>query len=238
MATPRDNHTATLLPDGRVLVAGGLNRFGPGLASAEIYDPRTATWSTVARMRTGRYHHTATLLKDGRVLVVGGGRTVHGERVFLSSAEIYDPVRNTWRSAGRFPIKRANHTATLLGDGRVLVAGGGDRAPGFTSDAEIYNPRTNRWSRAPRMPEPRGFHTATLLASGQVLIAGGWNDRGDVVRTERYNPLRRRWSSAGDLPSPGAHNTATGLLNGRVLVAGGQHFSGALVSGTGLYKPR
>src|ERR1700682_2455786 len=121
MATGRYNHTATLLPSGKVLVAGGC--CAPSVfASAELYDPVTGTWSPTASMATARYLHTATLLPSGKVLVAGGV----GSSGSLASAELYDPVTGTWSPAASMATARYNHTATLLPGGKVLVAGGGN----------------------------------------------------------------------------------------------------------------
>ncbi len=118
MAVARSNHTATLLPNGKVLVAGGIDNTTP-LASAELYDPASSTWSRTADMATPRHSHTATLLTNGKVLVAGGY-----SNEYLTSATLYDPATNTWSSAGSMAFARASHTATLLPNGKVLVTGG------------------------------------------------------------------------------------------------------------------
>jgi N-acetylneuraminic acid mutarotase len=130
----------------------------------------------------------------------------------------------------------ANQTATLLGNGRVLIVGGGDRAPGFRAGAELYNPQRNRWSRVASLPAPRAFHIAELLPSGQVLVAGGFNDRGALASAWLYSPTRNRWRSAGSL-TPAAKEAAVELADGRVLVAGGQRYQGAPVAATTIYTP-
>jgi N-acetylneuraminic acid mutarotase len=219
-----------------VLVTGGFNTFGPAVSSAELYNPASNRWTRAASLRTPRYHHTATLLPDGRVLVVGGEQDQAGNLKLLSSAEIYDPARNRWTSAGRLPFGVANQTATLLGNGRVLIVGGGDRAPGFRAGAELYNPQRNRWSRVASLPAPRAFHIAELLPSGQVLVAGGFNDRGALASAWLYSPTRNRWRSAGSL-TPAAKEAAVELADGRVLVAGGQRYQGAPVAATTIYTP-
>ena len=238
MAIPRANHTATLLRDGRVLVAGGLNSVGRGVASAELYDPATNRWSPAGSMREPRFHHTATLLPNGKVLVAGGHfLTSDGSTVALASAELYDPGANRWSSAPPMSVRRDNHTATPLFDGRVLVAGGGTRTAGFRRSAELYDWRTDSWSRAAGMHEARGLHAATLLPSGEALAVGGFNDCGALASAELYSPAAGRWSLVRTLRTPRASHTATAFLGGQVLVAGGTTYAGSILSGTELYVP-
>jgi N-acetylneuraminic acid mutarotase len=129
MATGRWGHTATLLLNGKVLVAGGTNVSDTLLASAELYDPATENWSDTGSLRTSRANHTATLLPNGKVLVAGGG---YGDDYSLASAELYDPATGTWSYTGSLSMGRLAYTATLLTDGRVLATGG----------SMIYNPLT------------------------------------------------------------------------------------------------
>src|SRR5207237_684766 len=116
MAAARGYHTATRLPDGRVLVAGGYNGSNGTRDSAEIYDPAAGTWSPTGSMAGSREYHTAALLPDGRVLAAGG---YNGS--YLASAEIYDPASGTWSPTGSMAGSREYHTAALLPDGRVLA---------------------------------------------------------------------------------------------------------------------
>jgi len=118
LATARYFHTATLLPNGKVLVAGGAIGYTP-LASAELYDPATGTWTATESLHTARFFHTATLLPNGKVLVAGGAGNG-----YLASAELYDPATETWTATGSLHTARDLHTATLLPNGKVLVAGG------------------------------------------------------------------------------------------------------------------
>ena len=144
MTAPRAEQTATLLQDGRVLVAGGAKTFaGKALPSAEIYDPSTGTWTATGSMDAIRGGFTATLLSDGRVLVAGG----YAEHPFAETdgerAELYDPTTGTWTATAGMAVQRAGHAATLLGDGTVLVAGGYE--PGsddWLATAERYRPGT------------------------------------------------------------------------------------------------
>jgi hypothetical protein len=152
-----------LLGNGKVLVAGS---YPPFIATAEIYDPATNTWSAAASMTVGGVRK-ATLLDTGKVLVAGG----YGTTGYVASAEIYDPSTDTWSAAPSMAQARQGHSTTLT-DGRVLFSGGlGNQSA--SSLVEIYNPATNTWSAAPSLNIPRGLHTATLLANGEVLVAGG-----------------------------------------------------------------
>ena len=165
--------TATLLADGRVLVVGG----GPDpdvQASAELFDPSTGRWTATGSMSTARGGHTATLIRDGRVLVAGGYNGGGGGYATSSAAGLYDPGTGRWTATGSMGSGRQGHSATLLPDGRVLVAGGFSSA--FTdklSAAELYDPGTGRWTATGSMVTARGGHTATLLPDGRVLVAGG-----------------------------------------------------------------
>src|SRR5439155_245673 len=165
--TARTRHTATLLPNGKVLVAGGNN--GPALSSAELYDPATGMWAATGSLGTARERPTATLLPNGKVLVAGGASN---ESNFLNSAELYDPASGTWTATGSLGTARAYHTATLLSNGKVLVAAGGGSSNSLSS-AELYDPATGSWSSTGSLGTAREEHTATLLASGKVLVAGG-----------------------------------------------------------------
>ena len=119
MGTARDRHTATLLPSGKVLVAGGES--GVGVSnSAELYDPASGTWTATGSLGTARRNHTATLLPNGKVLVAGGNNGPGA----LRSAELYDPARGTWTATGSLGNARERHTAMLLPSGKVLVAAG------------------------------------------------------------------------------------------------------------------
>jgi hypothetical protein len=167
MRSGHDGAAATLLGNGRVLVAGS---FVTASAKADIYDPAMNKWFVAAPMANDRSFHTATLLGNGKVLVAGGSSFPEGE---VASAELYDPATNTWSSAGSMAQARDNHTATLLGNGTVLVAGGFDKNTSVAS-AELYDPVANTWSSAGSMAQARDSHTATLLGNAKVLVAGGY----------------------------------------------------------------
>jgi N-acetylneuraminic acid mutarotase len=238
MSGIRSDATATLLANGEVLVAGGQGGFG-ALASAELYDPATNSWSPAASMASARYASTATLLPSGKVLVAGGGST-DGAGAPVASAELYDPATNSWSSAGSMATGRYAPTATLLRNGKVLVAGGGGE--GFLNvlaSAELYDPATNSWSSAGSMATARQEQTATLLASGKVLVAGGYSGSGTIASAELYDPATNRWSSAGSMATARDEDTATLLPSGKVLVAGGAGATSAIgiLSSAELYDP-
>jgi N-acetylneuraminic acid mutarotase len=195
-----------------VLVAGGAYT-----ASAELYDPATNRWTPTGSMSVDRYDFTATLLRDGRVLVVGGySLSSVGRSTELS--ELYDPATGRWTLTGSLRTPRRNHTATLLADGTVLVAGGFN-ADGWLRSAELYNPAGGRWKRVAPMATAREGASATLLGNGRVLVAGGGNPSA-TRSAELYDPSSGRWSATGSMTD--YHGGAAALLqDGRVLVAGG-----------------
>jgi WD40 repeat protein len=182
MARARSGHTATLLQDGRVLLVGGLDSSSGILATAELYDPKTGKFVSTGSMSTGRYTgHTATLLQDGRVLLVGGNASSVQEKP-LAAAELYDPETSKFVSTGPMAEARDGQTATLLLDGRVLIAGGADNT------AELYDPKAGVFGPTGSMVESRASHSATLLADGRVLIAGGASDPAAGASAELYQP--------------------------------------------------
>lgn len=211
-ATDRRGHTTTLLQNGKLLVAGGVDKNGNVLASTEIYDPTTNIWTSSGIMPDARSEHTAVSLPSG-IILISGGRNASNSA--LASAELYDPASNRWTSAPHMPTTHAYHTATLLNNGTVLVAGG-DNITTIDS-AELYDPVSNSWSYAGSMTTPRSNHTAVLLANGTVFVAGGSN----LESTELYNPQTNTWTPATSMTIKRTHHTATLLPNGKVLIAGG-----------------
>jgi hypothetical protein len=182
MATARTNATATLLPDGHVLIAGGAEDSGGGIASAELYDPAARKFSRTGSMTTDRFDSTATLLKDGRVLLVGGLGGDSGSGV-LTSAELHDPKTGTFTLTGSFDFLMSP-TSTLLSDGRVLVVSS-------DQEADLYDPNTGTFSSAGSTKDALYSETATLLTDGRVLIAGGGIQGGGGVlaaSAELYQP--------------------------------------------------
>ena len=179
MRAAREAATATVLSDGRVLVAGGGPCGDPQsgtattYATAEIYDPRTGTFSPAGDMSVEREEDTATLLPDGRVLVAGGFSYLSGQ--YYSSAEIFDPSTNRFALTGSMTTARSDDVAVLLPDGKVLVAGGNnaDNQEDGVASAEVFDPTTGTFTATGSMHWPRSFFTATLLSDGEVLVSGG-----------------------------------------------------------------
>ena len=225
MAGARRLHTATLLDDGRVLVAGGIGTSG-WTATAEVYDPATNTWSATAPLATGRYDHSATRLRDGRVMVVAGTNSSIATGA-LASVEIYDPASGSWASGGTLVHRRQRHTATLLNDGRLFVAGGlyyatpSSQNATFPAPCEIFDPMTGGWVVAAPLITGRSSHSATVLPDGRVLIAGGMTSNWETATVEVYNPSGNSFSLTVPLNGVRADHTAALLPGGRVLVAGG-----------------
>jgi N-acetylneuraminic acid mutarotase len=229
MNDSRVDHTSTLLQNGQVLVAGGASHTSSCQTSAELYNSSTGAWTVTGSMNYSRSFFTATLLNNGKVLVAGGEGCLPGGTTTNSSAELYDPSTGTWTVTGSMTTPRQFHTATLLQDGEVLVAGGNDDGSGPTqvASAELYNPTTGTWTATGSMHKNRANHTATLLTSGQVLVVGGRTGDaydGDISITgtaELYNPATGEWSVT-DGTARNSSATATLLENGNVLVAGGE----------------
>jgi len=223
--TARFRHTATLLFDRRVLVAGGESNHccsNDGSASAEIFDPVSGAWSATGGLRVPRSGHTATLLLDGRVLVLGG---ITGQGPNASaSTELYDPGTGSWTLTGSLNLARVGYTATLLKSGKVLVAGG--NGLGDQDSAEIYDPATGKWSLTGNLIAARLGHTATLLQDGRVLVTGGAfeigvNDGYILNSAELYDPVSGTWGPAADLNAAFREHIAILLADNKVLVLGG-----------------
>jgi large repetitive protein len=231
MATPRADQSATLLPNGRVLIAGGqtdTNNVFSALATAELYDPTTGKFRATASMSVARFNHTATLLTNGDVLIAGGGGPTGvgsgssvGTAPGLASAELYDPAAGTFTATGSMTVARYWHSATLLPNGSVLIAGGGNGTAPLAS-AELYDPASATFAATAAMATARYLQTATRLADGGVLIAGGYADGvGSLASAELYDPTAAMFSPAGSMRETRFEDTATLLNDGRVLIVAG-----------------
>ena len=227
MGLPRMLHSATLLGDGRVVVAGGYN------TSSELYDPATGFWSRTSDTLTTHRSHTATQLRGGLILLAGGTDS-------SVSTEIYDPATGRWSAGGGLNVHRFYHTATPLADGRVLVVGGSDSeyAGSVLSSAEIYDPSTHTWTFTSGMSTARAHHTATALSDGRVLVTGGsdaWDNL--LASAEIYDPASAKWSPVESMHTGRTYHSAVLLESGQVLVAGGAGTDVELSASTELFNP-
>lgn len=220
----RASHTATRLADGRVLIAGGMERNGVFFASADIFDA-TANTFRVARhaMTMKRVSHSATLLGDGRVLIAGGWATQDRP---VDEAEIFDPRSETFAATGKMTMRRTGQTATLLPNGTVLLAGGYDGERNVAA-AEIFDPKTKRFTAIGRMNSARVQHSATTLSDGAILIAGGEASRDDVVASaEIFDPTTNKFTPVAAAMTVARYkHDAIRMADGRVLLIGGSDAS-------------
>ncbi|MFD3993471.1 Kelch repeat-containing protein [Streptomyces sp. NPDC058583] len=224
---------AVRLADGRVLIAGGADAALTAQDGTALFDPRHGTWTQGRPLATARRMHATTLLADGRVLVTGGFTGPNASPVQpLATAEVYDPASGDWSTAGELHEARCGHSATLLPDGRVLVAGGAARRSAGSErslySAELFDPQTPGWTKAGDMTDARAFHPAAALPDGRVLVAGGWvatrrDWRGGsaLAYGECYDPATDTWTPTGSLSAPRSGHELTVLADGSVLATGG-----------------
>ena len=222
MAANRYGHTVTLLPNGKVLIAGGYNN-DHTLSKAEIFDPATGEIVATRDMKAARMQHTATLLADGRVLITGG----RSGTATVNSAEIYDPSSNSFKTGTARVQGRVGHSATLLPSGKVLIAGGTNDNT-YLPAAEIYDPSTESVTATAPVAAARTGHTATLFPNGKVVLVGGMQHTSYVGTVEVYDPVSGAFSAVPGIESSRYSHSTTLLEDGRLLIAGGRNGNGIL----------
>lgn len=230
MAKARNSHLGTLLSTGKVLVTGGHDSTGPGIASCELYDPALGTWSSTGSLAAKRYGHTATLLPSGKVMTTAGY-----DASLLATCEIYDPVAGTWSATAGLATPREDHCATLLPSGRILVSGGFNN--GMLATCEVYDPNSGAWGTGGTMPSAQYVQASTLLASGKVLLTGG-SSTGAGAATAAcalYDPTTNTSSATGSMATARYGHVNALLRDGRVLIAGG--YGTAYLASCEIYDP-
>ena len=224
-STARFSHTATLLRNNQVLIAGGMQRNGVWLSSAELFDPASERFVAAGNMSAPRAGATATLLNNGKVLIAGGA-TSAGKSV--ASADLFDPVTGAFVATGDMAMPRSHAVAILLRDGKVLIAGGGAAGDNQrTTSAELYDPVQGRFLPTGSMQTPRSYDTAVRLKDGRVLVTGGMS-YGDFpnpeieASAEVYDPTSGRFAATGSMSASRWKQGMALLRDGKVLVVGGQ----------------
>jgi hypothetical protein len=256
MTTPREGHAATLLRNGRVLITGGSPNGISTTSTAEMYDPRTGSFTAIGLMGVPREAHSATLLRNGKVLIAGGGRGgMPGGYIAYATAEIFDPASNTFSTlAAQMTVDRVGLAAAPLDDGRVLLAGGksgkilspfgGGNLLSLTplDTAEVFDPESNSFRAVGKMQVTHYLGVATKLNNGMVLIAGGWTATGGTIGGQRFadlfDPSLNNFSGGGNLHVARFNQTSTLLPNGDVMVAGGLDADSNVTSTVEFFAPQ
>jgi len=218
MAKTRYGHFATLLPTGKVLVAGGV---GNG-SSAELYDEASGTWAMTGTLVQARWGTSGFVMKDGKVLLVAGDPD-GGTQPPLSSCELYDPATGTFTRTGNLSVPRRSFAAALLGNGKVLIAGGysGAAFPLVRNDgSELYDPAKGTWTISATTPKATHLPAAVTLPSGAAMVVGAGEPDRDVGYAFNFDPSTSTWSTARTTKATHVYHTLTLLEDGRVLIVG------------------
>lgn len=246
MSVPREGHSATLLPNGKVLIAGGDPNYSPCYNSAELYDPATGLFTPTGSLNWPR-RGPAALLANGKVLAAGSsGCSNHNSAV----AELYDPATATWSLTGSLNVPRADEGMVALPNGKALIAGGIDATPGSptygtsSAKAELYDPATGSWTLTGNLNVARSFFGMSadysdlaLLPNGQVLIDGGWDGSRTLSSAELYDPATGSWTLTGSLNSVRKDHRTIALQNGNALAVGGStDASGTLLASAEIFQ--
>ncbi|GBD88249.1 N-acetylneuraminate epimerase [bacterium BMS3Abin03] len=212
----RGNHKMALLNDGRIIVIGGFNQ-----NSCEIYDPTSETWEFTDSLNLQRdYRFTATTLTNGTILVIGGVNfETNPPRMYnLKSCELFDPVTEKWSVVDSLEIERQGHTATVMPDGRVLVAGGLNSS-GSIKQCEIFDPETGVWSMTDSLNIERDGHSAVLLPNGKVLVSGGSSTA--LYSCEIFDPITENWEVVGSTAFAHVSHSSIVLSDSLIMLVGG-----------------
>ena len=240
MAVGRFQHTATLLPNGDVLIAGGSSSFGSDNNNAEIYHAADGTFSAPITMTSTHTGGTATLLPNGKVLIAGGLTLVPNGGGFvetaITTAELFDPSNNTFTATGPMHTARSSHIAVLLPNGLVLVAGGTNASNTSEGSAELYDPTAGTFTTTGSMT-PRANAAAAVLANGKVLVIGGGAPQLNVAQL--YDPAAGTFSTILPMLSARADFPAVLLNDGTVLATGGFNAANApnVITNAEIYYP-
>lgn len=239
-------HTATLLQNGQVLVAGGQQGGATPSPSdtSDRYDPASGQWLGTPSFDTSRYAQGASLLADGRVLMTGGYRSGYSitTPALLATTRVFDPATNLWRSTADMPHLHGFHTQVTLQDGRVLVVSGYEDVTEMgrqeaSNLVELFDPATGAWTSPTTTPYWQVGHTTTLLNDGSVLLVGGASSGTPHTFAHRYLPATNRWRGAGNLTEARQSHVAALLPDGRVLIAGGRGDDGRYLRSASVYDP-
>lgn len=244
-STLSDDHilgAATLLNDGRVVTAGGLNFIGQSVDTAEIYDPTTGSWNATADLNQERAFIDAVTLDNGKALFAGGTNAAFdflGSGFVRDTAELYDPVTNTFSfTNNNLSTARHSYGISTLNDGRVLIAGGNTAFNSLngsgTTSVDLYDPATNLFSTAAPLNAGRSLHAQVTLRDGRVVVAGGAQSDAEI-----YNPSTNSWATSVNTMSTTLKDLkAFELFNGDIFIASGQNAAnGVTTDNTWLFDP-